>query len=76
MDSLLEHLQKHKSMAFKLTVKSGYFHTLSEAVCAVIDRGMSFSRIEKIIKSDLSRNWNNSSLLQRQGFWISFSKIP
>lgn len=49
--SILEHLEKHRSMAFKLTVKSGYFHTLSEAVCAMIDRGMSFNRIEKIIKS-------------------------
>lgn len=49
--SILAHLEKHKSMTFRLTVKSGYFHTLSEAVCAMIDRGMSFNRIEKIIKS-------------------------
>ena len=49
--SILEHLEKHKLIAFKLTINSGYFNTLSEAVCVMTDRGMSFNRIAKIIKS-------------------------
>ena len=47
----MEFLEKHKSVSFKLTVKSGYFYTLSEEICAMVDRGMSFKRIENIIKS-------------------------
>lgn len=48
--SILEHLEKYKSVTLKLTVKRGYFHPLSEAVCAMIDHAMSFNRIEKILK--------------------------
>lgn len=49
--SIMEHLERHKSIAFTLTVKSGYFNSLSEAVCSMSDRGMSFNRIEKVIQS-------------------------
>ena len=53
--SIMEFLEEHKSVSFKLTVKSGYFYTLSEAICAMVDRGMSFKKIENIIKSIYQR---------------------
>lgn len=48
---IMAKLEKQPKNRFTITLKSGYFDTLARALCAMVDRKLSFKRIENVIKS-------------------------
>lgn len=68
--NIIRHVELKATILFKLTVKSGYLLSLSEGLCAMVDSGMSFLKVEETIRSiyDKTGRSANSRMIKDEDY--------